>query len=451
MAAQQELFDPQAGFLVTASNDFANFNADTFTRFYQPVLGPTAYSLFYALKDQLIPHPTLGDRRMQVVLISQLNTGINQITKALHRLEAVGMVKSFKSTDMQGDLFIYQLHPTLTPAAFFEDDLLSVLLLENIGEMAFEQLSKTARQYELASHPDMVEISTSFLDEFHISDSDVINPPKAIQNARRQHVIDTVKPEPKSDFDWPTLFQLLNNQPIIKADLERHKQLVEVEHQLYGIDEPTMKGLILKAVNLSDNHFDAAKFKRIVAQTYQQPEVSQPQEKPQTAPVDNSNLTKKDQQLIKSVSGYAPIDFLQSLKEQTGGFVTSSERAILTHLISDVKLDSSVINVLTWYVLAALNNDTLNKNFVDAIANNWVKAGVHDGTSAVLQLKKFNEKKASEPAPSRNKKWKNNYRGGKIDEKMPEWTKTSQEERNRKASQEEVQAVKELLAKRKKQ
>ena len=101
MTAQEEEFNPQAGFLVTAATDFVNFNDRVFTSFYQPVLGPTAFSLFYALRAQLISQPTLADRRLQANIIRQLNAGTSQLARALHRLEAVGMVQTYRGKDSQ--------------------------------------------------------------------------------------------------------------------------------------------------------------------------------------------------------------------------------------------------------------------------------------------------------------------------------------------------------------
>ena len=50
-------FDPQAGYVVTASTAFISFNDQTFATFYQPILGPVAFSFFYALKVRLLPNP----------------------------------------------------------------------------------------------------------------------------------------------------------------------------------------------------------------------------------------------------------------------------------------------------------------------------------------------------------------------------------------------------------
>lgn len=448
MAVQQGEFDPQAGFIVTAASSFVNFNPTTLTTFYQPVLGPFAFGLFYALKEQLVTNPTLSDRRLQSTIIRQLNAGSSQIAQALHRLEAVGLLKTFRGSDGLGTFYVYQLQSTMTPVSFIEDDLLSVLLLEAVGNESFQRLTKWAHRYELASHPQLTDVSHQFLDEFHVAAQSVLTPPATITTARQQTTVEKKRDNiGKGDFDWPTLFQLLDGQPVVKKDLEQHRQLIEVEHQLYGIDEPAMKRLILNAVNLADNHFNPVKFKQVVARTYQQQPAPTSKPKEKTVVAGAVQLTAKDHQLLKSVSKYAPIDFLHSLKEQTGGFVTASERHILTHLVADVKLNNEVINILSWYVIADLDNPMLKSNFVDAIANSWVKAGVHDGESALIQLKKFNQQKTK--GTSNTSRRKGNYRHAKIEEKMPEWTKTSHEERNKKASKEEVRAVQELLAKRK--
>ncbi|WP_283621264.1 DnaD domain protein [Limosilactobacillus avium] len=448
MTAQEEEFNPQAGFLVTAATDFVNFNDRVFTSFYQPVLGPTAFSLFYALRAQLISQPTLADRRLQANIIRQLNAGTSQLARALHRLEAVGMVQTYRGKDSQGTFFVYQLRATLTPAAFIEDDLLSVLLLEAVGDGHFKQLVKEARRYQLASAPSLENVSHHFLDEFHVANKSLVKTPTTIKDAREQTNVDQ-RPQlgaGQSDFDWPTLFQLVKKQPVMKKDLSAARQLIEVEHQLYGIDEPTMAKLVFKAVDLADNHFNPAKFKRIVASRYQQVGHQAP---PATANQSASSpvkLTAKDRQLLQSAADYAPVEFLQGLKEQTGGFVSANERHILTHLVNDVKLDSAVINILSWYVIADLDNANLKASFVDAIANSWIKAGVKDAPGALQELKNFQEQRGKQRATS---KGRFAYRRPQVEEQMPKWSKTDSQQLNKKASPAALKEVQAMLAKRK--
>ena len=166
------------------------------------------------------------------------------------------------------------------------------------------------------------------------------------------------------------------------------------------------------------------------------------------APVTNKNseLTSKDQELLATAKDYSPVEFLQVLKGQTGGYVTSGERHILTGLVAQEKLTQDAINILTWYVISDRENSTLTANFVDAIANNWLQHGVINGEQAIVQLKTFNkqsqEKKTKTP---KKNKWRKT-----IKEPMPEWSKKDTSELMKKASSQEIAKLRERIANRKK-
>lgn len=447
------ILDPQAGYVVTASSSFANFNDQTLVTFYQPIIGPVAFSLFYALKAHLQSHPTITERTMQSSLLAQLNAGGRQVAEALHRLEAVGLVQTYFQHDDLGDVYVYELQATLLPADFVNDNLLSILLLEEIGDQAFEHLVAHSRRFKLAStKTNLTNISHHFFDEFHINSQSITTTPTPIKQARHSITVDpqpTLMTAEPTDFDWATLKQLLANQPIVQGDLTNNQELIILEHRLYGIDEPTMKKLILRSINLRDNHFDPQKFKRIIASTYnivyQQP--AKVAEKQSTV-TDKQQLTANDQQLLTMAKEYAPVEFLQDLKAQTGGYVTSGERHILTHLLDDTELAGDAINILSWYVLGDRGNSTLSTNFVDAIANNWLQHGIKTGAQALLQLKTFNQQTKNKPKQANNpqqKKWKK-----PIKEPMPEWSKKDNQELMKKASAQEVAKLRQRIANRKK-
>jgi replication initiation and membrane attachment protein len=435
MVVRRPRFDPQAGYVVTAANDFVNFNEQTFVNFYQPILGSVAFGLFYALRSRMLDSPTLSERRLQSELLVAVNAGQKMVGEALQRLEGTGMVQTYYRHDRQGDVYVYQLQSTLTPEQFISDNLLSVLLLEAIGESRFNRLVKYSRRHQLATdNVHLKNISHHFLETYQVDQRELVEVPAVIKQAQRSaQKKNEVKIVPtSSDFDWPTLLQLLHSQPIIKDDLTHHRELIEVEHRLYGIDEPTMARLIQSATDLASNHFDTHKFKQIVASHYHHVKASSTSQSKAVQQVSTSkDLTSKDRLLLKSTADYAPVEFLQALKEQTGGYVTAGERNVLTRLVKDGKLPSSVINVLVWYVIGDLGNATLKGNFVDAIANDWLRAGVHDGAGALLQLKKFNRAKQTGKKQSTGHRY---YRRLQVREKMPEWSKQSKEQRNKKAS-----------------
>lgn len=49
MTKSKSIFDPGAGYIVTASHQWSNFNEDVFELFYQPILGTAAFAMFHAL------------------------------------------------------------------------------------------------------------------------------------------------------------------------------------------------------------------------------------------------------------------------------------------------------------------------------------------------------------------------------------------------------------------
>lgn len=447
-------FDVQAGYLVTASPTYTNFSQETLVRFYQPILGSAAYSILGALQGELRPQPTLSERQQQSNLLVQLNIGSQEIVAGLHRLEATGLVQTYFQHDQLGDLYVYELQPTLTPNQFLNDNLLSILLLEQVGEDAFKNLIAASRRFQLASDKkQLTNISHHFFDEFHVDSHSIGQPPAVIKEAR--HTAQVGQPLKladiqEADFDWAGLLGMLANQPLIKADIEDQQELILVEHRLYGIDVPTMQKLILRAVDLESNHFNANKFKQLVAANYNvvytKVDDRVAENKTSSLTHTQKGITSNDQQLLEIARTYSPIKFLQVLKGQTGGgYVTSAERRLLTRLVNDGKLSSEVINILTWYIIVGHQSANLITNLVDAIANNWIRSGIDSGEAALLKLKSSQHSTTSKrPSNYRHK------RRQTIKEPMPEWTKKDEKELTKQASDEEVAKLKARLANRQK-
>lgn len=446
MEQQQQLFDPEDGFIVTAAPDWSHFDNGTFLRFYQPILGSQAFSTFYGLRAFLTSHPVLAERRLQSLLLAQLNMGRQNITDSLHRLEGVGMVRTFTKKDALGRVYVYELQATLSPAELINDDLLSVLLLESVGEHEFDRLAKVAGQYQLSDRHQLTEASHRFLDVFNIDQRSVTTPPTALRQARDQLAIPQQRSlvSSSTDFDWPTLVQLLANQPITEDDLTSHRDLIEVEHQLYGIDEPTMARFLIKTISLADNRINARSLKRAIAQAYAaSTKVKQPASDEQSVVKDSGQLSADQQALVTACRYYSPVEFLQQLKQQTGGYVTSKDRFVLQGLIEEGHLSKEVVNVLSWYVLISLDNATLPKGLVDTIANNWMKAGVQSATQALQQIQKFNQEGQKR---SSNRQRQRQSPKRVVKEKMPEWTRQTAKQ-TEKSSARDVAKLRERIAK----
>ena len=448
MTKSKSIFDPGAGYIVTASHQWSNFNENVFELFYQPILGTAAFAMFHALRTQLNEKPAISDRHLQSQLLVQLNAGLQTAEEGIQRLEATGMLRTFTQTDQLGDLFVYELQPTLTPAEFINDNLLSILLLEAVGEARFKELGEFANRFALGSHQvTLKEITHNFFDAFHV-DERITHLPTEITTTRKK-IVSEKKPKKKVvnvDFDWPTLVQLLKDQPITEKDLSSNRDLIEVEHQLYGIDEPTMARLITQSTDLTTSKIRPQRLKQIIAGKYRV-DAKQPGKEKVSEEKGTVTLSQEEQQLIETCKYYAPVTFLQQLKQQMGGFVTSGERAIIRNLIQEQQLDAGVVNILSWYVIASLKRPTLQANYVNAIANNWMRAGVATAEEALAHIHEFNDQKAQK----RTSRQTNYYRRQTttVREKMPAWA-NEDEQQIKKPTPEQLERLRQRLARRKK-
>ena len=359
------------------------------------------------------------------------------------------MLRTFAQTDQLGDLFVYELQSTLTPAEFINDNLLSILLLEAVGEARFKELGEFANRFTLENHQaTLKEITHNFFDAFHVDDQRITHLPTEIA-ATREKIVSEKKPEKEVatvDFDWSTLVQLLKSQPITEKDLSSNRDLIEVEHQLYGIDGPTMARLITKSTDLTTSKIRPQRLKQIIAGEYRV-DAKQPDKEKVSEEKRTTAFSQEEQQLIETCKYYAPVTFLQQLKQQMGGFVTSGERAIIRNLIQEQQLDAGVVNILSWYVIASLKRSTLQANYVNAIANNWMRAGVATAEEALAHIHEFKDQKAQK----RTSRQTNYYRQRitTVREKMPAWA-NEDEQQIKKSTPEQLDRLRQRLAKRKK-
>lgn len=450
MTEDKEVFDPGAGYIVTASYQWSNFDEHVFELFYQPILGPVSFAMFHALRTKLSNGPVISERQPQSQLLIQLNAGRQAADDAIQRLEATGMLRTFRQTDQLGELFVYELQPTITPDEFINDNLLSVLLLEAVGESRFNELQKFASRFSLPKvHSSLKEITRNFFDVFHVNEQLITHLPAEIGAARKKIGDEPrlAKQENITDFDWPTLVQLLKGQPITEEDLSLNRELIEVEHRLYGIDEPSMARLLTQATDLSSNRIKPQRLKQIIASKYRVDAKKIETSNDKQRASQQVSPSQEEQQLIEACNYYAPITFLQQLKQQMGGFVTSGERTIIRSLIQEQQLDPGVVNILSWYVVASLERPTLQANYVNAIANNWLRAGVTTAKGALEQIQTFANKKAQK----RSSRQSNRYRqqATTVREKMPAWTKEN-EKQGEKSTPEQLKKLRQRLARRKK-
>lgn len=448
MVNQVQRIKPHTGFIVSLSPDFSDFSEANFTKLYQPIIGANAFALFFALQSNLQSHPMLSKRVSHAQLLQRLNFDIDQLTEARTRLESAGMLNSYEQTDNVGEVVVYELQPTLTDHQFNNDDLLSILLLEAIGDAEYSELMSEAAQYQFDT-TNLNNVTKDFFTTYHVDPDNVKELPSVIQESREQFVVSESRDHPivETKFDFQLLLSLVDQQPIRIDGVEKHKQLITTEHVMYGVDEISMARVIGQSINLNTNELDETKFKRNIVQSFTMIKSSvasseTEQEVPVTKQEINS-LTPSDQQLLKVVESYTPNEFLTELLSQKGGYISNNQRANLTALINRNLFPSTVVNLLIYYLLVEMDQTTLTQALMDTVANGWAQAKVRTPIQAFDQIKNYQKKRQTKRQTSRN---------GIVKETLPDWAKEDYQPKKQETSAKqlaEIQAQMERLNKSK--
>lgn len=441
--------NPKTGYVVSAALDFTNDHEATFVNYYLPLMSPNALGLFSALKGQLRPQPMISSRQPVTQLLAQLNIGLPAMTEALHQLEAVGLIKTFTRTDEMGEVVVFELHPTLTPAEFIKDDLLSVQLLQMVGPERFKQLSEEAVANYL-DVDDLENVSHSFFEVFHPDREGLGNDPvittaqQRVDQATARRV--TTDPVQNKDFDLHFVAQQLSGADLDAEIVNQYRRLILVEHETYGYDEMAIAKLLERSIDVVNNQFDPEQFKLLARNTDAKRSTSAADQKQVAAAteLDMAGLPDEVKELLTQCEQQAPMAFLAQLKQQTNGYVSSNERYTVERLVNQSKLSNGAINLLLWYIIGEQGLATVKASLADAIANNWGRAGVQTSVDAFNEIQRHQE--AREQRQNSRRQYRRNGQKGSIKEKLPEWAQKGYQPKAKAASAEQLAESKRLLA-----
>lgn len=379
MTDQWREVDPLSKFILLADDDLSDLQRTSLDVLYQPIIGVLPYALinnFWRMSHEKKTHQA----HSHFETLSYLSVDMQSFYEARLRLEAAGLMKTYIKTSDKGEKqYIYRLVSPLSVNDFFMDDLLSVSLLQVIGEDRYVDLYNEFIRpgFDLSEYKD---VSRNFLQVFNIRDSEVTNTPKAVQQVKNsiKNNSNDVKAGPvikkSDDFDFNLLLDMLNQSYVNTSDVKKNINLINSEHQLYGIDEIEMAKLIEKATNVTNNVFDPNNFKILVSRQFQSNAANISRESAtveKSTEADSNELNAQERQLIKSSSEYAPIEFLNYLKTAKGGYVHSNEERMISDLVSRQILKPEVINMIVYHLLIDQEKSGLNKNLFEAIADNW--------------------------------------------------------------------------------
>lgn len=119
----------------------ASYNEAVLNELYLPIIGLIPVAIYRYLYEQAsLAKYTSMNVREHDRLCSNLEISWDQFLEARHKLEAIGLIKSYSQINIDGKMMIYLVDSTLTYADFITSPKLNELLKNSLDDFGYKQL-----------------------------------------------------------------------------------------------------------------------------------------------------------------------------------------------------------------------------------------------------------------------------------------------------------------------
>lgn len=395
---------------------------------YQPIIGSNATNLYFSLWAYLDKSEILSAEWTHHHLMTSMRSKLTDIMESREKLEAIGLLRTLVKKGNVNN-YIYELYSPLSASEFLNNPILSTTLYNNVGVTEYKKI---------VSYYKVPRINTKDYEDITKRFSDVF---ESVTTSTLENLLNDLKEKNNRKLEITPKVDLNNVLPLIPEELlnvrsitRSTKELIIKLSFIYDLDDDMTLDLIRNS--LTDRRTIDKDALRRNARNYYQFEHSgklpsllyRNQPEYLRKPVgDTSNKAK----MIYAFETTTPYDFLNSkIKDDT----TPSKRdlKILEYLLVDMNLKPGVVNVLVDYVLR-INDNKLNKSFVEAIASQWKMSNIETVEQAM---------KLSEKEHKKRKAFVNNNKKIEVLD-MPEWFDKDIDKK--KADKKDIEEMNDLL------
>lgn len=421
-------FTPLTGYWCLPHGQINDYDRHVLTDLYLPLLGTRAYSIYLLLWEKVPNKELVSERQSHADLMSLLDIDLKTFYNERIKAEALGLIRTYEKRDDIGDYCVYQLFEPLTPHEFFNDDLMSIFLYEQIGEKNYHKLvTKYSQSSDILT--DSKEVSKDFLEVFQLSNDDLINTPSEVKSAQNEFVDVDKQPQPKiedtdnSQLDWELISDRIGQLfKISNENLLENQELIISLHAFYGINETAIINVIGQTADIVNNKIDPVRLKKTVQDRFEKnANISIKNSTPQSNNNENNqqnnvvtHFNRADDLLLQQAKNLAPADFLAAEKKKSGGFTGTVESRALRDMAMKTYLSPAVLNIMVDYILQ--NSPTLTLPLMETMANDWQQNNVNTPEQALKRLHDFRTK-------PRNPKRRYNNKGPRRVEQGTDWSK----------------------------
>ena len=385
-------------FEVKITSLLADYDRETITNLYQPIIGYTALAIYFSFWSESRIQKLLSySSHEQFLARMKLTPGA--FIEGRKLLEAVGLVKTRLETIRDVKIYHYELLAPKTPKGFFNDTLLYGLLIQSLGEAEAERIK---RVYEIHNQELVGEdISSSFNDIFHPDFEDAAFMKASLNSDNTK---DRNKSKIVTEFNYEKFFDYVKHNSQISETAFTKKEMKEIERlsTLYGITEEVAGHVVINCYSPENEKGKRVDLKQFNEDLMNEVRFSSTSRKSSKY---NNNKVMGEEGLAAKIKFFEvtnPKDVLRVL--QNGTKPAKADLNILYSLSQDYNLPNPVINVVIDFVLT-MNNNVLSTYSAEKVAASLSREGVQTAVDAMEYLKnnyvKENKTKANKKSTTK--------------------------------------------------
>ena len=363
----------------------ADYDRDTLSNLYQPMIGYEGLALYMTLwseanNERISPLCT----HEQVFLRMRIPAGA--YVEARKYLEATGLLKTFVSQGQDFKIYHYELYAPKSPHGFFDDALLYGMLIKSIGETNANRLKNI---YLIEPKQDYgEEITTKFAEMFHpqFNDEAFVEATDGATKVKGRN-----SGKIKGQFSYEQFFEFMKGISQIKDSAFNKTDMKEIERlaTLNGVNEEETAKLVNQLYEPDQpkgHRVDYEKLAKAMQEKtdykYRRGRASQSEPNLMSGV---SDLARK----INLMETKSPKDYLSYL--QNGTKPATADLKVINDLSKNYHLPNPVINAVVDYVLYKADN-VLSRPYAEKVAVSLVRENILTAVDAMNYLKKVDKK-----------------------------------------------------------
>jgi replication initiation and membrane attachment protein len=388
-----ENLNRQDVFIVSAEGICSSTDYQVLSLLYQPIIGQKALSLYCTLLNLVDRQRMVSEEYLHSDLESILDMDVASIEEERYKLEAIGLLVTFFSSDY----FTYEIKMPLSARSFVNDGILGEYLISNITKTRFKKIIKIFKVKQ-TNKKQKYNISKAFNEVFPNIDKtykDDYEPGLLSGKSQNYRQLNG------HDIDWRFLSDSISKDIFdVQTLTEAMKNKILSLSYVYDLNELEIKEVLIQS--LSDDQIINIEELARKARHYFEKKQGELKKNPKNHHKIHRNQSPKNP---KDTEDYFNQISPKNLLEELGdGVVLSSDLLIAERLMDEVGLTPGVINVLLAYIYKQKDNKLPGYAYFQKVGLSWKRNKIDTVKIALDYIKHIEVMKQNKKQPSYKQK-----------------------------------------------